>query len=578
MTDSAEDLVADLVADVVDEIATDGFVHDVDISSPVKSSHTEPTSSLSFAFQTDGTFADMEDVYSLASDSADELERVEEEIEELTYCHIAAKMAKDAVDGGCIHAEACSDMYEAAQEIEDWGNATEETAAYWEAEDMGNAPEETAAYWEAEDMDTMCLASPGLLDVTTDVEEGLGEFWGEGSNWLAFDMTQNILVDAFDEVAVTWKSQISNSGTKSDKDPHNLEEPTREEQSVMKVRDTMDRALKSGDFTKEVKKALEADRWSILQQKMQKGFGAAASNGDLTSVFQEVCNPMHELPQPVPPQPLQQTTAPTPKFRTTCVATFKTRPIVAPTQCEAPVSTDVVVDSVPDTPREMERPSSRRSTRSRRRVIGAAVRTLATEGQERDDAEQPKKDLKAKGKQSRLLPDTYSLDQSGGEGIDSDCARESSIVRGYNALGAKHYNLESQDGCLPVSRGSVPFTYSSSSSSASRNAFKMKAPELIAPALDRAFSKAGSRLRAASVSAMAVDLGFAAGDSLIDRNSVHVDFTSQIAPKAKLHGGLLPMIPSAKKSSKSIALTMQMSKTASRWCNTGLRGSASAVF
>jgi hypothetical protein len=197
--------------------------------------------------------------------------------------------------------------------------------------------------------------------------------------------------------------------------------------------------------------------------------------------------------------------------------------------------------------------------------------------QENVESLQSKQHSKAKRKQRKSAPDTYTMDLSGGEGLDNPCTRESSLVRGYNALGVKHYSLDNEEKRLPFG-GNMALTRSASSSAAPLTKFKLKVSEFAAPPLERPPTKAGARLRTASMSAMAMDLGFAGGESRTESKAVLPDVHMSSAPKAKLHGSLLPMIPSARKSIESIAVTMHMSKTASRWSNIGLRGSASAVF
>jgi hypothetical protein len=120
---------------------------------------------------------------------------------------------------------------------------------------------------------------------------------------------------------------------------------------------------------------------------------------------------------------------------------------------------------------------------------------------------------------------------------------------------------------------------------------------------DRPASKAGARLRAASTSAMAMDLGLGGASSSHTSSQCTSDllaaFRQQIAapkafsleqkmrPSASLpslqaprasKGLFLPTLASEKKSAESIAWTMHMSKNTAKWCNTGLRGSASMVF
>jgi hypothetical protein len=99
-----------------------------------------------------------------------------------------------------------------------------------------------------------------------------------------------------------------------------VESHTSEALCTEKVRNTLNRALKSGELLK----AFEEDRWSILQQKMQGTLSAAASTGALTSIFQETCESKAQLPEPASVQPdaVQLDAVSAPKFRTTCVATF----------------------------------------------------------------------------------------------------------------------------------------------------------------------------------------------------------------------------------------------------------------
>jgi hypothetical protein len=482
-------------------------------------------------------------------------------------------------------------------------------------------------------MDDMQVASDpveGLLDMAFDIEGNLGDSWGDeffNSERLAFDMTRDILEDAFDEAAVTWEKQIRDSEVKRDHDqythcPANLvqhkehaESCRKEECATAKIRDTLCRAVKSGELTKQISKSLEEDRLSNVNQKLAEGLCAAASDGRLASIFKEISAQKPKLPQAppalhtaeiqpavqiarvkpavqpaaappaavqlaaappaavqlaaAPPAAVQLAAASAPKFRTTCVASFKTQPIVVstPTPCEASVATGLTDESISEVPQNVGRPpSSRGSTRSRRRVFGAVVRAPAVDDQEISEAQQPKRNSKSKRKEKKAMADTYNIDLSGGECSSNPCTRESSLVRGYNALGAKHYSLDADDAWLSFARGGA-----ASSSTALGSKIKIKVSDFDASsAFERSTPKAGARLRTASMSAMAMDLGFAGASPANVRSSD--------APKAKFHGGLLPMLPSTRKSVESIALTMQMSKTTSKWCNTGLRGSASAVF
>lgn len=122
------------------------------------------------------------------------------------------------------------------------------------------------------------------------------------------------------------------------------------------------------------------------------------------------------------------------------------------------------------------------------------------------------------------------------------------------------------------------------------------APQLMLLCQERPASKASARLRAASASAMAIDLAASEGSPaisppssrhLISKSLASVPFSlpQKMRPSVSLGslqtrkvsklGGLLPTLSTQKQSVESIAWSMHMSRATS---HTGLRGSASMVF
>jgi len=185
-------------------------------------------------------------------------------------------------------------------------------------------------------------------------------------------------------------------------------------------------------------------------------------------------------------------------------------------------------------------------SRSRRRIIGGVART--------PKLQQDK--VRMCRKSSKGAPVAFSMDlgmESAGE--ESALARASSLTRSYDTLGAQFFNLAS--------------------------------PKL---------SLTRSRLQKASMSAMAMDLqdelGSAPSSRPASRQSLTpkpLDLGKKICPSRSLgsltsskakeaHGLLLPALTFEKTSGEAIAWTLGMSKASSKWCNTGLRGSASMIF
>lgn len=185
-------------------------------------------------------------------------------------------------------------------------------------------------------------------------------------------------------------------------------------------------------------------------------------------------------------------------------------------------------------------------SRSRRRIIGGVVRTPPMQPDQ----------LRKHRKSSKATPVAFSMDlgmESAGE--ESSLARASSLTRSYDTLGAQLYDLAS--------------------------------PKL---------SKTRSRLQDASMSAMSMDLQEELGSTSSSRPASRQSLTpmalnlgkkmhpsrslGSLTPfKAKeAPGGLLPFLAFEKTSAEAIAWTLRVSKTSSKWSNTGLRGSASMIF
>jgi len=257
---------------------------------------------------------------------------------------------------------------------------------------------------------------------------------------------------------------------------------------------------------------------------------------------------------------------------------------------ERPVA-ETVPSSLPASSPQAKSRDISTPTRSHRRIIGGVVRTPAMQldidmpsvspnATPWSDSTKKRKSRKT----SKEAPRAFRLDIDDKSDVE-ETNRGSSLTRGYDTLGAQFHNI-----CDSPSASSAPKLMLQQSN------------------LCRPSSKASARLRAASSSAMAMDLGF--GDGFTSASSSRVQapsaddllaaFQQSFMPKAlsleqKLHpsaswgslpaskmskvpGRLLPTLASEKKSAESIAWTMHMSKSTSKWCNTGLHGSASAVF
>jgi len=202
------------------------------------------------------------------------------------------------------------------------------------------------------------------------------------------------------------------------------------------------------------------------------------------------------------------------------------------------------------------------SSRSRRRIIGGVVRQ----------------------------PATFSMDigmEPSGED-DSTSGRASSLTRSYDTLGVQFHSLTDGD--------ELPCTVKASSSArkpskaraklqaASMSAMSMDLSEVSssasspAPASMYSFDHFASSLRGSfPPSPLKVDQKMRPSSSL---GSLNLDQTglSSFAKAKNAPGGMLPSLTHGKNSAESIAWSMQVSKTQSKWRNTGLRGSASMIF
>jgi len=297
-----------------------------------------------------------------------------------------------------------------------------------------------------------------------------------------------------------------------------------------------------------------ADPVEAMREMARQAVSKAAASGALTSTFREaIRNSKLAVAPQVPVPPAAVTPAP-------------------------PAESVSAAPKMPATP-----------TRSHRRIIGGVVRTPSAMELDLEfpsasppvpSASPPSlSERKTTSKSSsKKVAKSFRLD------LDDDCEdhgpsssswnRASSLTRGYDTLGSQCQFHVIND--------------SPSSSSAPKT---MLAPSKLETAFDRPSSKASARLRAASTSAMAMDLGGGFTSSHLSgfrfapkalgmegqtlRQSASLG-SLQTAKVSKLPGGLLPMLTTKKMSGESIAWSMHMSKNGC--ANTGLRASASMVF
>jgi hypothetical protein len=325
-----------------------------------------------------------------------------------------------------------------------------------------------------------------------------------------------------------------------------------------KVQSSLKQGLQTGKLTKLFSASTEKDNWEGLRSKVQGSLNEGIATDKLTAALKEAIKPKVEE-----------------------------KPAEAPILSSP--STSETGFKMPSTP-----------TRSHRRIIGGVVRgpslteldlTLKMEASMPSPAS-VRRSSKSSTRKSKEAPKAFRLDLSDNT-EDATRSRPSSLTRGYDTLGTQIYSMEN----------------SPSASSAPKLMLqhpKLEASERrVVSSMDRVSrpssgSKTSARLHAAS--AMAMDLGLSEGSTSTSstdllaafRQNCHnftpksLSLDQKMRPSASLpslggsaklsKGRLLPTLAVEKKSAESIAWTMHMSKTTSKWCNTGLRHSSSMVF
>jgi hypothetical protein len=599
-----------------------------------------------------------EDVYSLASEEGDELDS-DEEIESMAYVKLAVNLAKNAVSKGCImdaESEADESDHEEAKAA-----ARDALCAALLGARCENGDEVDLEEAKAAARDALCSALLGgatqcdqnvqeLEEV--EVDEKHVEFLGEGPACgmeLAFDYTSSILDGAFTQAASTWEEQNDVEDDEDDeleqlrlqamasltKGVQNgqLEEALntctrerelatlkakaretllkfaqeaavhrqKEEEEVRtlakRAKDALSTAAEDGRLASTLKTMREAKEMKELKAKVQETLYKAAREGRLASTLRSVA-PKTEIDN-LKSMALKTLS----KAAANGSLSEIFREIAENRQPAAVESAEIEKDEVPEPVAESPPAAVAASpkppatpTRNRRRIIGGVVRTPSAMELDLDmPSASPASDMgssrRPKSHRKKEAPKAFRLDLGEEEEETSTpWARASSLTRGYDTLGAQFHSLD-QD--------------SPSSSSAPKMMLQHPKLEAFAnggaPAFDRPSSKAGSRLRQASTSALAMDLGgdFMASTSSRSSTSNFDAFRSSFAPKAfglkdqplrqsaslgslqmpkVSKGGLLPMLATTKATGESIAWTMHNVKSTSKWGNTGLRGSASMVF
>jgi hypothetical protein len=434
--------------------------------------------------------------------------------------------------------------------------------------------EDTTSYWESEETDgdifpisalvdgvTLPELGHDVLDLDIDDEDDEEEFWDActfGGDVLAFDVARHALDDAFEEILsgesereVEPIQDVCNHMHIGFNAPAHWEiSQAKEKEAKAKVYSTMSWALQSGALSREI----ENLKWETLRDQLHQTFTVVANTDTLDRVLQEIVAPCHETSkiaaqvQDAAPEPAEEAGI-----------------------CILPLRSELEASCLNRSP---ETPS--RSSRCRRRVFGAVVRTPATEDVKGHVTLQnniaPKElsvlTSKSSRRRSKHAPDLFNMDPPMSSSPSTNFESELSISRGYDASGANLYTFgDWKDSSTQVNcRGADSW----------QQAWKGSMFDFGALAVGRPASRSGIKPHTASMPAMAMDLG---GIDSEQKLSSSISTGSLRSPKAKIsYGGLLPMLPSSKKSAKSIAFTMQMSKTNLKWCDGGLHTSASAVF
>jgi hypothetical protein len=504
-----------------------------------------------------------DDVCTLASDSEDELP---EEFQQLAYASLAKSLAKNAVKRGCT------------QDLDEWAETEPDhdvSMAMVLETAMSAIP---ALSKEASFQATEVLsvhAEDSALDLQ--VDEG-GDFVFEGcaaGDTMAFDIMGIVLDGAFDQFAskqAHHNSQPVHAPSKESsgslrnvrngiKASFGCSQPDMSQNEVhtcskdgdeveadvaAKVHRTLSRSLASGELHLEVK-SLHRERWQAVQSKARDTLADTA----------RVASVLH-------------------------AAREESRNAQVPQAAELQVET----------------PTPVRSSRTRRRIIGGVVRSPAgeTHGLLSSDASQHLSSTSQARQHSKSEPELklqkhtaqcYSMDGLVSE--EPSRTWSANLAHAFDTSGAAGHQFQITYG------KDATLAYAFTVTNVAPSAWKSAVSEFGSPALDRPSSKAGSRLRAASMSAMAMDLGMVepscasspfvsmcnSDNHITSMDTIHMRPSKLFGSPVKLkqaHSGLLPYLHSSKKSPEAIAHTMYMSKTTSKWCGLGLRGSASAVF
>jgi len=569
-----------------------------------------------------------EEVYSLASDDADE-QATDDELETMAYVQMAMNLAKAAVTKGC--------------------------AKHVHEDDVVDLEEAKAAARGA--LCTALLGRRSLFEESEEAEtEEVVEFLGEGpscSNELSFNFACGILDGALGQAVDTWAEQ---------EDAENESEAEDEEQEIEELRlqtmATLSKAIRTGELEAVFKQVTEEKELEKLKEKARNALLSSAAQQQLVRKTDELTMLREKAKETLVRAAQAGQLAPALKAsseaaelealkmkvrNTLCQAAREGRlsPTlneVAPKRSELDIAKDSVrealakglqngqlgqlfaninEDKAKATQQEMQNrvrnafargvangklesavtdivkarkesipnclpatpaavaPSAAVApatpTRSRRRIIGGVVRAPAIDldmdlpsasptSASRSDSDTARKRHSKSGRKSLKEARTLCMDRG------EDCEDLHSWT---TKLSLQHPKLE---------------TFSSSRATPNLDLYTS--------------SKASARLRAASTSALAMDLGFpsaASSHTLAPSSSpfrqastssafslepkMHTSFSLGALPSHKMSkGGLLPVINTGKKSMESINWSLEMSKTASKWSNTGLRGSASMVF
>jgi len=238
-----------------------------------------------------------------------------------------------------------------------------------------------------------------------------------------------------------------------------------------------------------------------------------------------------------------------------------------------------------------QRPST--PSRSRRRIIGGVVRPLPISQESISIQSEVVRSSRKRGKdvaETKKASMSAFIDMCSGDDVSYASARDSSLSRAYDSLGAKFYSMSSDDST----------TSRSTKQGTSRACKELTQQELSdacmfgAPAFDRPSPKAAIRLRttmpSTSLSAMSMDLEGTLGTpgrtpvpfaAFSDHEPLTVSpkmLSSQSLPSLhatrKSGGSFLPALYSDR-STPSIAWSMAMSKSASKLTTTSLRSASS---